>query len=272
MKKIIAATDFSEHSSNAATYAVEMAREINADIVLLHVCPAPMSFSEVPVIFELEEQVVSASKKLLELKKQLSIMGGPSVNIETEVRSGMFFQQLSEFCDHVKPYVVILGSQGTTVAEKVMMGSHSVYASKHLNWPLITVPPNARFRSVLRIGIACDLEKVVETIPLDEIKKLVNDFHAELHIINAGKNNVFDPATIFQSGLLQEMLIGLQPVYHFITTDNTDEGIIDFVDKLRLDLLVVLPKRHSLVEKLSRRSHSKQIILHSHVPVLTLHE
>jgi nucleotide-binding universal stress UspA family protein len=99
----------------------------------------------------------------------------------------------------------------------------------------------------------------------------VNDFHAELHILNTGRKQVFKPEVIFESGLLQEMLADLKPAYHFISSENTDEGIINFAEKNLIDLLVVLPKRHGLLEKLVLKSHSKQLVLHSHVPVMSLH-
>ena len=164
-----------------------------------------------------------------------------------------------------------MGSQGTTAAERLLFGSHTVYAMKHLVWPLITVPPQAKFSAVKKIGLACDFNKVVETTPVDEIKTLVNDFHAELHVLNTGKKEVFNPELVFESGLLQEMLAALKPEYHFITNENTDEGIMDFAEKNNIDLLVVLPKRHGLLEKLFLKSHSKQLVLHSHVPVMALH-
>ena len=100
---------------------------------------------------------------------------------------------------------------------------------------------------------------------------LVNDFDAKLHILNTGKRKEFKPELVFESGLLQEMLGALNPEYHFITSGNTDEGILNFAEKNKIDLLIVLPKRHSLLEKLVHKSHTKQFVLHSHVPVMALH-
>ena len=64
----------------------------------------------------------------------------------------------------------------------------------------------------------------------------------------------------------------LKPSYHFITNDNTDEGIMDFAEKNSIDLLLVLPKRHSLLDKLISKSHTRQLVLHSHVPVMAIQQ
>ena len=164
-----------------------------------------------------------------------------------------------------------MGSQGTTAAERLFFGGHTVYAMKHLMWPLITVPPGATFSSVKKIGLACDFDKVVDTIPIDEIKMLVNDFNAELHVLNTGKKEVFDPEIVFESGMLQEMLRPSKTHCNFIINPDTDEGILDFVEKNNIDLLIVLPKRHGLLDKLIHKSHTKQLVLRSHVPVMAFH-
>jgi hypothetical protein len=39
-----------------------------------------------------------------------------------------------------------------------------------LSTPLIVVPPEAKFTSIKKIGLACDLKNVQETTPLKEIK------------------------------------------------------------------------------------------------------
>lgn len=272
MKTILIATDFSPAALNAANYAADMALAINADMLLLHVYQIPVSYSEIPLALNLEDMQQSAEREINELKEQLTRKTNGKLNISTEVRMGVFSQELKTVCERIKPYTVVMGSQGTTAAERLFFGGHTVYAMQHLMWPLITVPTKAKFSSVKKIGLACDFDKVVNTTPVEEIKMLVKDFNAELHVLNTGRKEVFDSEIVFQSGLLQEMLAALKPNFHFITNNNTDEGIMDFAEKNHIDLLVVLPKRHGLLDKLINKSHTRQLVLHIHVPVMALHK
>lgn len=142
---------------------------------------------------------------------------------------------------------------------------------KQLMWPLIAVPPQATFSSVKKIGFACDLESDMSSTPVNEIKSLVSQFDAELYVLNSGKKDAFDPDILINSNQLESMLRPLQPNYQFITSENIDQGIIDFADRNEIDLLLILPKRHSAFSELLHESHTKQLVLHSHVPIMALH-
>jgi len=271
MKSILVATDFSPAATNAARYAADMAMAINAKLWLLNIYQIPVVYMEAPVIVNDDEMMKEAEKKMKLLKEELDWHVSGKIEIETEVTTGVFFEELKHFCEKTGPYTVVMGSQGTSKTERLLFGGHTVHAMKHLSWPLITVPPEASFSAVKKIGLACDFDKVVDTTPIDEIKKLVTDFNAELHVLNTGKEKVFDPDIIYESGLLQEMLMDLKPNYHFITHQDVDAGIMEFSEKNQIDLLVVLPKRHGLLEQLIHKSHTKKLVLHSHVPVMALH-
>ena len=272
MKKIILATDFSPAAYNAAIYAAHMAMAIKTDLVLLHVYAIPIVYSEVPAAVNPEEVRLAAEKNMSALVAQLKQETNGKLNIETTIRMGSYYHELKVVCDYIQPYTVVMGSQGTTARERLLFGSHAVHAMKHLTWPLITVPPKATFSAIKKIALACDLNKAVENTPIDEIKMLVQDFNAEFHILNTGKEQVFDPEIVFQSGMLQEMLEDLKPVYDFISDENTDEGILTFAQENNIDLLLVLPKRHSFLEAMIHKSHTKHFVLHSHVPVMALHQ
>lgn len=272
MKTILVATDFSPAALNAANYAADMALVINADIFLLHVYQLPVSYGDVPFAMSIDDMEQDAKKEMNEFKTQLLSGRSTDMNVKTEVRLGNFFSELETVCQLIKPYAVILGRQGATAAERFFFGSNAVYTMKHLAWPLITVPEDVKFLSVKKIGLACDFDDVVNTTPVDEIRMLVKDFNAELHVLNTGKERVFNTEIVFESGILREMLVGLNPQYHFIASNDTDEGIIDFAEKNHIDLLLVLPKRHTLFDKLVHKSHTKQLVLHSHVPVMALHQ
>ena len=272
MKTILVATDFSPAALNAAHYAADMALAISADVLLLHIYQMPVTYAEVPVAVNINDLINDASIQLNHLKDSLIKRTGGKIKITTEVGEGAFFHELKMCCENMKPYAVIMCSQVTTAAERLLFGGHTVHAMKRLEWPLITVPNGAGYSTIKKIGLACDFKKVVDTTPVEEIKTLINDFNAELHVLNTGKKTEFDPDVIFESALLQEMMGSLKPSYHFITNDNTDEGIMDFAEKNSIDLLLVLPKRHSLLDKLISKSHTRQLVLHSHVPVMAIQQ
>ena len=271
MQTILVATDFSPAALNAATYAADMALAIDADILLLHVFTYPVSYTEIPLMMDTDGLRQDAEERLQQIKAKLKATVGGDLNINIEVRMGEFFSELQFVCETIQPYAVVIGTQGKSAGERFLFGSHAAYAMKHLVWPLITVPSGAAFSSIKKIGLACDFNKIIYNMPIDEIKELVHKFNAELHVINTAKKDVFDPEIVFESSMLEQTLIGLKPVYHFVTTKNTDEGIMEFTIKNHIDLLIVLPKRHGLIDSLVHESHTKQLVLHSHVPVMALH-
>lgn len=272
MKTIIVTTDFSTAANNAVNYAADMALFIHAKLLLLHVVQTPIGYSDLPILVSLEDMMRSSEKDMTDLKEEVKRRTNEKIFIETEVGMGGFFEELKNVCERVKPYAVVMGSQGKTAAEQVMFGTHAVHAVKHLTWPVITVPPGVSFTAVKKIGLASDLTKVVETTPIEEIKTLVCDFNAELHILNTGNKEVFDADIVFESGLMQEMTMSLNPTFHFINDADTDQGILDFTEKNQIDLLIVLPRRHNLLNSIFHKSHTKQWVLHSQIPVIALHQ
>lgn len=271
-KTIIVATDFSPAANNAVDYAAEMAFSIFADLIVLHVYEVPVMYAELPPVTTESKLLSVAEYKLDELMEQLIAKTKGRINIITELRVGGFQEQLENICDILSPYLVIMGSQGKTATERLFYGDNSVKAIKNLTWPIITVPRGISYASIKRIGLACDLDDVASTIPIEEIRMLVKDLNADLHVINIRKVELFKPETIYESGMLQEMLMDLDPTYHFIINDNVDEALIEFAEKHRIHLLIVLPKRRGIIDTLIRKSHTKEFVLHSCVPVLAIHE
>lgn len=272
MKTVIAATDFSPVAFNAVNYAADMALALEAKLVVMHVYQMPVMYLEVPVSINTEDIRRDAEREMNKLKQRISVRTGGKLFVETELRMGVFYPELKALCDELQPFAVVMGSQGSTAAERLFFGGHTVYTMKHLMWPLITVPPLAGYKTVRKIGLACDFQKVLETTPVMEIKKLVKDFKAELHILNTGHQEDYNSDVVFESGMLEEMLGEARPVYHFISGSSVDKGIMDFAEKNNIDLLVILPKRHGVIDKLIHKSVSARLVLHSHVPVMALHQ
>jgi len=80
MKTIIAATDFSPISLNAANYAADMARMTDAQLILFHVYAVPMTMSDIPVAnYDVEQLESDATRFIERLKEKLGgQLGGPA--------------------------------------------------------------------------------------------------------------------------------------------------------------------------------------------------
>ena len=277
MKTIIAPTDFSANSLNAVDYAADMANMLGAHLTLFHVytIPTPAIATEVSIPnYDMEALATTADAEIQKLKDTLLSRLNDRVIIHTEIRPGYVINELVQYADSVKPFAVVMGAESAGAFERFLFGGKTIAALKDLSWPLIIVPPTAKFTNIRKVGLACDFREVVDSVRVQEIKELVKEFNAELHILHVSEKprGEFSAEIIEQSGLLQEMLSDLHPQYDFLHAPEVEKGVTDFAEENKFDLLIIIPKKHSLVSKIFQHSHSKQLVLHTHIPVMSLHE
>jgi len=275
MKTIIVPTDFSPIATNAMNFAADMAVNINASLMLLHIYQVPVSMTDVPVVMvSVEELRKSSEAKLHEIKDALTRITSGKIKIYTEARLGDVSDELENVCKHIQPFAVIMGTRGTSGVERVLFGSTTLTAIRHLKWPVIVVPPGKEYGTgIKKIGFACDFDKVVESTPIQFIKKMVKEFGAELHVLNVDyESRRFKPETPEESLMLHTLLENLNPNYHFINHVDIEDGINEFVEENNIDLLITIPKKHKLLDSLFKQSSTKQLVTQSHVPVMCVHE
>jgi nucleotide-binding universal stress UspA family protein len=275
MKTIIVPTDFSPIATNAMNFAADMAVNINASLMLLHVYQVPVSMTDVPVVLVSAEELRKDSElKLNETKESLTHITSGKIKIYTEARMGDVVDELEDVCKHIEPFAVIMGTRGTSGVERMLFGSTTLTAIRHLKWPVIVVPPGKEYGTgIKKIGFACDFAKVIESTPVHFIKNMVREFGAELHVLNVDyENKHFKPDTPEESLMLQTLLEDLDPKYHFINHKDIEEGINEFAEKNNFDLLITIPKKHSLLDSLFKHSSTKELVRQSHVPVMCVHD
>jgi nucleotide-binding universal stress UspA family protein len=275
MKTIVVPTDFSAVSVNAAIYAADLAVATSSSIALVHVCQLPMTYTEIPMpLITVGELSEDATKKMDELQDRIAASHGDKIKIYTEVKVGTVITELKIFCASIRPYAVVMGTHGAGALERFLLGSNTLSAIKQLSWPLIVVPAGMKFTTIRNIGLACDFKKVVDTAPVEEVRSLVKDLGASLHVlyINKGQKKDYDADFITETAWLQEMLNDLKPQYHFIDSPDVNEGLMEFADSYLLDLLIVVPRKHGVVEKIIHPGHTKQLALHTRIPMMAIHE
>lgn len=277
MKTLVVPTDFSSVSVNAMNYAVDMAQAINAGIVLLHVYNVPVSFTDSPVspvsTVSIEEIKRTSEERLKELKKNLVTITAGKVEIFTEARLGETIEELQQICNSVEPLAIIMGSHGATGLERLIMGSTTLTAIRHLKCPVIVVPPGTTYHGIRKIGLACDFENIVQSTPVDYIKNIVREFGADLYVLNVKDIEQDDlEDAIMDTAYLDAMLEDVSPKYVQLTGKDVVESINSFAEHNNLDLVMVIPKKHRFIDSLFHKSQSRDLITHAHIPIVSIHE
>jgi nucleotide-binding universal stress UspA family protein len=274
MKLLIVPTDFSTISDNATKYAMDMALALGARIMLLNVYQIPISFSEVPLVtISLDQLKYISENKLNELKDNLTRISDNKISISVQSILGEVSEEVKKLCDHIKPFAVIMGTRGVSGIGKFFLGSNTMTVIGKTETPVFVIPPGATFKPYKKVGLATDMQDVVHNMPIEEIREIVTFFNADLHVLNVdNEKKHFTTYTPEESLNLDTMLSGLNPVYNFIENKDIDEGLNEFAAKNNIDLLITLPKKHEFLEKILEKSHTRELIYNTTIPLMCIHQ
>lgn len=274
MNTIVVPVDYTPLSLNAANYAADMACALDCSLSLLHVYPVPVVIDDMQMTVYTPTETESFEKERIEkLKRDICDRTGNTIQVYTRIMLDEIMPAIENYCTYANPYAVVMGSESADKISRLLGIAPTLRARKLLNWPLIVVPGTATFASVKKIGLACDLTDVAKTIPGDRIIKMVKGLGAELHILHISESSgeIFKPEIMEGSDQLQQMFFELKPKYHETINKNVEEGIEEFVEAVDPDMLIVIPKKHTALQRLLTKSITKQLVLHLQLPVVVMH-
>lgn len=275
MQKILTPTDFSDPSVNAVIWAADLACVSGAELYILHVSPLPASYSEVPPPASLIQDIHDgAAQHMQKLKEMLLQHTHDSIRIHTQISQGDVSLEIENLAGKINPFAIVMGPEREGALQRLLTGSHTLAAAQQSRYPVIVVPENCHYSKLKRIGLGVELSEVIETIPVDFIRQLQQQFHASLYVLHI---NIMAGAMLAgerkeEAGWLFELLKDLEPQYHYLYQENVEEGLCRYAEKYQLDMLIVFPHRRNFVKQLFFHGHTRGLALHSHIPVLFFHD
>lgn len=278
MQSIIVPTDFSPSAYNAARYAIALAKDLNATKIILYNAYQPY-ISEDPEMDVLLIQDITEFRKISEegldrMKEKIRAEAPASIQIVLASEYSLIANGILGACGKYAAELIIMGITGAeTKLEEAIIGSNAVDVARDSKIPVIIVPVNAEYEKLQKVLLAVDFKKVAKTTPVSEIKKLLDVTNAQLDVLhveadaNSAHIDLDDEKKVFNS-----LFNNYDPQYHFIESENFTDAINDFAVNNNANLIIVIPKKHGLFEGIFKRSHTKALAFHSHIPVMSIHE
>lgn len=275
MKKILVPCDFSEISENALNYAVGLAKYFSSTLVLLHIEQIPVINTEFGLSsYTLTDTTTNSLASLKQLVQKIQLSEPTLTNIEYYAEMGNATDTIVSYCNKLNIDLTVMGISGHgSKFMKNIIGSTSVSVAKHVDMPVLIVPPKYTFKKIQNVAYACEydheLEKNSSLIQVKYINTMLgsklNILHVvpEAHELNEEEANIDD--------FVEHKFENATHRTFILTENETSKGLIRFVENHEIDLLIVEPKKHNLFHKIFFPSTTTDVAFFSPVPVLTIH-
>lgn len=152
MKKVVIALDYDPSAEKVAKLGYEVARAMNASVVLLHVVNEPSYYESgayspimgfvgftAPDILEMDRGLYNEAKRYLEESKKH--LGDDS--IEINVIEGDFSEAITTIIDSTHADLLVMGTHRRKGIEKLLMGNLAEKILNSTRIPLLVVPTHA---------------------------------------------------------------------------------------------------------------------------------
>lgn len=273
LKTILVPVDFSPTSENAVQYALQLCKQTGSKIILVHAYQPPPSFPMVEGLVYTEESLRNLMQEKLEALSVKTAKQEPIVKVEHMIINGNLTEVIRQLTDAMQVMLIIMGITGAGKIKETFIGSNTLAVAQETTVPVLIIPENAKFSSVTDVGLATDFRDVADTIPYKKISELITNLGARLHVLNIDFNQQnWTDDTPFQSGLVETMFEHHHPSYHFIEGEDMAEGLSNYALTHSIEMLIAVPRKHNLLQKLFTGSHTKELAFHSKVPVMVIHE
>lgn len=274
MKRIIVPVDFSDVSKNAARYAAAMSNDVpESEVLLYHAYDTHVRGSDGSLLSDEQEGMKVISENALHnLRLELLPLTSRVIGILAE--PGSLADNLEKLVMRNGGDLVVMGISGASRLEQVLIGSNTLHVVKKDSFPVLIVPPEAKYERIHTVVFASDFKDVLKSTPVIALRNILGMFRPELHVVHIDEDMQAHPGEVFlrEKAAMDQMLQGFNPEYTFLESHDYIVGISNYVKAKKANLVITVPHRHSFLADLFNVTHTEKLVYHTDVPVLAVHE
>jgi len=271
MKQILVPTDFSPTSERAFRFAINVALKVKCSITLYHVyIPEEVVLSEAhqnrkEYQKKMEENV---RKRLQRLKKK--VMPSEShVEVSIAIGHTSIISNILRFAKDNQVDLIVMGTQGATGLEKIVVGSVASQIIEKSKIPVILIPEKFELKNPEEIVFASDYhpkDRQALSFTL-EIAEAYNANVTVVHLDNPTSNAEQKDFYTYAFGL-QRTFADSKLNFKEIKTGNVKDTLQNLDSEIPFDMLVMVRRKKTFLEKKFLKNFSKNMACITTKPLL----
>lgn len=270
-KEILVAVDFSKCSIKALEYAISIANDVDANIMMVYV-DKPLSTESVYSKRGLEhqEKLVCRFDKII--KQHKSTLNG---RLEYKIRKGKIYSEIANQAKYGDSFLLVAGTHGVSGFEEFWIGSNAYRFVTSAPCPVITVREAFIWNKKHIAKIILPVDSSIETrqkVPFTA--DLAKAFGAEVHVLGVHSTKVKDVVSLMEGYARQAMEYiqdkGVVCHYKKYFCDNITNGTIDYSKEIKAELISIMSEQEGSAKSIWLGPYAQQMVNHSPIPVLTI--
>lgn len=276
MKKILVPVDFSEYSENALQVAATIAKQQNAEIIVLHMLglsEAVLTKNEAQEVSEAMYYMKLAEKRFATFLDKDYLKG---IKISETVQNYKIFSEVNEVAHENDVDLIIMGSHGVSgLREEVFIGSNTEKVVRTSDVPVLVIKnPGDNFK-MKEVVFACDF-KMENLRPYRNAMKLFETLGSNVHLLYVNL-----PGDQFRSSdqmedRIKEFLfkadagnLEMHDKVVYYSDYSVESGVFNYSNKIDADVIAIPTQGRRGLAHFFSGSIGEDIANHANKPVIT---
>ena len=277
MKKILVPTDFSINANKALDFAVQIARQAKAEIILVHTCDLiDTNFKDHLTLKKEHNQTIidKANENLFLLKRKIEDTEKIFINIK--LYNGTVTDTILQASEEHHADIIIMGSLSKDGLKEKIFGCKTADIIGKTNIPVLAVPIFSEWLIPKKILMTVNNFEEQPDIS-DLVFELAVLFNATVHIImfNEGDpyrvNDLERKKTV--SAYIEKLKASYKSTdikYSFLYGLSFQETIEEYIHEQAIDIVVMVTHKLTFMESIFNGSMTKKMFYNTQIPLLVI--
>ncbi len=275
MKKILVPIDFSKYSEYALKVAAKIAKQQDAEIIVLHM----LGLSEA-ILTKNEDQEVTEAMYYMKLaeKRFTSFLDKKylkGVKITTTVQNYKIFTEINDVAKQNEVDLIVMGSHGSSGFSGIFVGSNTEKVVRTSDMPVLVVKTPWDNFKIKEVVFACDF-KMENLRPYHNAIKLFESFGANVHLLYVNLPDERFRSTNELEDRVKEFLfkanagdIAMHDKVIYYSDYSVESGVFNYSKSINADLIAMPTHGRRGLAHFFNGSIGEDIANHANKPVIT---
>jgi nucleotide-binding universal stress UspA family protein len=287
--RILLPVDFSEYSRKAAEFAMDWARELEAELTIFHTYFNPiistMPFSDTfayevnteEMVMELEEKAKEGMEEMKTFLNKRNEQLDKPVSLKMEMVKGIAEDEIVKYSKLYRPLVIIMGTRGADRKATDLIGSVTAEVMEAAKVPVLAIPENFQYTGLGEIKnllYATDFQEA-DFRSLEKLEKLIRPININVTCGHVSSKEHSQWDEVRMAGLKEhikqnynEELVSCDLIEH----EDLFVGIEGYVRDNQINILSFTRRKRNLINRIINPNLAKKMLFHSTTPLLVFND